>query len=297
MSNEQANTKQAGTEFGLTTTSNRQIGELIREANNLTADQVEQVLAYQKSHNVKFGEAAVALGFVQREHVIWALSQQFDYSYANAEDVSSKLVVASKPFSEYAEEFRELRAHLLNGNYGKASPRRALAVVSAQPGDGKTYFAANLAVAFSQLGGRTLLVDADMRTPTVHTLFGIQAGVGLSGLLAGRSDVQVINPLSSIPSLFVLPVGVLPPNPAELVQRPVFGVVLQDLLHKFDHVIVDTPAASHGPDARVVAAACGHALLIGREGRSQLSDMKTLTDHMRRAGVSVEGAVTNTYSG
>lgn len=297
MNSQYPDMKQAEDAFGLVPVNSRQIGELIQESHNLSAQQVEEILAYQKSNNLKFGEAAVALGIVKREHVIWALSQQFKYSYADAADVSAKLVVASKPFSEYAEQFRDLRAQLLNGPYGKASPKRALAVVSNQSGDGKTYFAANLAVAFSQLGGRTLLVDGDMRSPSIHDLFNIKSDLGLSGLLVGRTDVQVINPVASIPSFFVLPVGVQPPNPSELVQRPIFGAVLKDLLLKFDHVIVDTPAAIHGPDARVIASTCGHALMIGRQGRSELKAMKAFADHIKRMGAKIEGVVTNTFNG
>ena len=92
-------------------TPDRSIGDIIRQTNNLTPDQVERVLAYQREHNLKFGEAAVALGFAKREDVLWALSQQFNYPYTSAAEshIHHELVVANKPFSEQAEVFRRGR--------------------------------------------------------------------------------------------------------------------------------------------------------------------------------------------
>src|SRR5690606_31496730 len=112
-------------------------------------------------------------------------------------------------------------------------PRRALAIVSPNSGDGKTFFSANLAIALSQLGGRTLLVDADMRGPRQHEVFGVEGTAGLSGLLSGRAEANVIIQAPDLPSLFLLPVGITPPNPLELVERPAFGLLLRELLNKF----------------------------------------------------------------
>ena len=88
------------------------------------------------------------------------------------------LVAATDPFGEEAEAFRELRSQLLMGVLADGTARRALAVLSPDVGDGKTFFAANMAISFSQLGGRTLLVDADMRTPRQHLLFGVDSRPG-----------------------------------------------------------------------------------------------------------------------
>ena len=139
-------------------------------------------------------------------------------------------------------------------------------------GDGKTFFAANLAVALAQLGGRTLLVDADMRGPRQHEVFGIEndrrACRASCRAVPSRSVIQQV---AGLPSLFVLPVGITPPNPLELVERPAFGLLMRELLSKFDHVVVDTPAAVFGADAAVIAARCGAALVIARKGRSRAS--------------------------
>src|SRR6218665_3140543 len=156
--------------------TDKSIGKIIAETNKLSEDQVDAVVAYQNQHGGKFGEAAVQLGYVKREDVLWALAQQFHYPYSRQQErdnISQELVVATSPFDNCAEFFRDIRSQLLSGVLSAEKERRALAVTSPDPGDGKTYFAANLAVAFRQLGSRTLLIDADMRPPRLHELFGV----------------------------------------------------------------------------------------------------------------------------
>jgi protein-tyrosine kinase len=277
-------------------TGEKSIGDIIRHTNNLTADQVEKVLAHQKQHGLKFGESAVALGFVKREDVLWALSQQFSYPYSSqGPAVSAELHVASSPFSEVAEAFRDLRSQIITQAYGENMPRKAVAVVSPDIGDGKSFFAANIAVAFSQLGGRTLLVDADMRTPRQQEIFGIESATGLSGILSGRTETNVIKPVEELPSLYVLPVGVVPPNPLELVQRPAFALLMRELLLKFDYVIVDTPAAVHGSDARVIAGACGAAVAIGKAGSTNMDQMRKLTTAITKTSANLVGVILNQH--
>jgi protein-tyrosine kinase len=274
------------------------IGDIIRRVKDLSPDQVAQILTHQREHGVRFGEAAVALGFVSNDDVLWALAQQFHYPYApqgGAPFVDAELVVAANPFSDQSEAFRDLRSQLMMGVLAPGDTRRALAVVSSSVADGKTFMAANLAVAFSQLGGRTLLIDADMRTPRQHRIFGVDNASGLSTMLSGRSEAGSIHHVKNLPSLWVLPVGTVPPNPLELLQRPAFSLLLKELLSKFDHVVVDTPAAVHGADARVAAAACGAALVIGRVDKSRLDAMQGLIARLKKSPAQVAGVVMNDY--
>lgn len=282
---------------GAPSVSEKSIGDIIRQSNNLSADQVEKILVYQRENNLKFGEAAVALGFVKREDVLWALSQQFHYPYngSQSQAISEELVVASKPFSETAEAFRDLRSQLISTVFSGEGPRKAVAVISAEAGDGKSFFAANIAVAFSQLGGRTLLVDADMRSPRQHEIFGVQNSTGLSSILSGRAETNVIRPVGDLPSLYLLPVGVVPPNPLELVQRPAFGLLITELLSKFDYVVVDTPAATHGSDARVITGFCGAAVAIGRKGNSKIQGMQKLINAVQKSSAKVLGVIMNEH--
>lgn len=277
------------------TNAEKTIGEIIRDAHNLTAEQVEQVLAHQKQSGLRFGEAAVALGLIKRESVIWALSRQFNYDFEADASSFPELVVAGKPFSHQAEAFRELRSQLMETVFKPGQRARALAVVSPEVGDGKTYFAANLAVAFSQLGGRTILIDADMRSPRIPEVFKSEMSQGLSAVLAGRCEATVEQPVPSLSNLFLLPVGVAPPNPTELSQRPTFSILLDELAQRFDHIIVDTPAASHGSDARIIASVCGAALLVGRQGSTRMAGLKSLADGLKRAGVKIAGVTLNGF--
>ena len=273
----------------------RSIGDIIAELRSLSADQVEKALAYQRQHSVRFGEAAVALGFASKEDVLFALSQQFHYPYAPEErrNVSPELVALNEPFSSRAESFRALRSQLMMRVFVEGGARQALAVISPDSGDGKTYCAANLAVVLAQLGGRTLLVDADMRSPRMHEVFQISNQAGLSGILSGRADNGVIQQVVGIPSLFVLPVGTTPPNPLELVERPAFAILMRELVAKFDHVVVDTAAGIHGADAAVTAARCGAALVIARKDLSRFAALQELVASFAGSATKLAGMVYN----
>ena len=275
----------------------RSIGDIIAELRNLTADQVAKVLQQQQSTGVRFGEAAVALGLASKDDVLFALSQQFHYPYAPEEQrkLSPELVALNEPFSARAESFRVLRSQLMMRVFMEGEPHRALAVISADDGDGKTYTAANLAITLAQLGGRTLLVDGDMRNPRVHDVFRVANQTGLSGILSGRADKQVIKQVPGIASLMLLPVGTIPPNPLELVERPAFGLLMRELASKFDHVIVDTPAAAFGADAAVIAAKCGSALVVARKNRSSTQALRELVGSLQGAPVKLAGVVYNEH--
>ncbi|MBW8891584.1 MAG: polysaccharide biosynthesis tyrosine autokinase [Burkholderiales bacterium] len=276
----------------------RSIGRIIAAANKLTADQVEQILAHQKKLGVRFGEAAVALGLANGEDVLWALSQQFHYPYApgSATQLSAEVVLAGKPFSVQAEAFRVLRSQINMRLFAAGQQKRAIAVISPEKGDGKSYFAANMAVAMSQLGGRTLLVDADMRNPRQHEIFGLEESrAGLSGILSGRSESNVIRTIPDLPSLFLMPVGTVPPNPTELLERPAFGLLMRELLSKFDYVIVDTPAAEFGADSIIAAAHCGAALVVTRKDATRFAAVQDLVASLSNGPAELAGVVLNEH--
>lgn len=275
----------------------RAIGDIIRELRNLTSQQVEEILAYQRENGVRFGEAAIALRMASSEDVLFALSKQFHYPYAAEEQrkLNPELVALNQPFSYQAESFRGIRSQMMMRLFADEHVRHSVAVTSPDSGDGKTFFAANLAVMFAQLGGRTLLVDGDMRSPRQHEVFNLSNTVGLSGILAGRTESQVIQQVPAVPSLFVITVGATPPNPLELVERPAFGLLMRELTAKFDHVIVDTPAAVFGSDAAVIAARCGAALVVARKNASRLGALQNLVGTLGGTGAKVAGVIVNDY--
>lgn len=275
----------------------RSIGDIISELRDLTAEQVEQVLQHQRENGLRFGESAVALGFATRADVLFALTQQFHYPYAPEErrQVSPELVALRDPFSTRAEAFRRLRSQLMMRVFGDQQGERSLAVISPDTGDGKTYCASNLAVTLAQLGGRTLLVDADLRGPRLHSIFQLPNRAGLSSILSGRGDSQVIQQLAAAPSLFVLTGGTTPPNPLELVERPAFELLMRELARKFDHVVVDTPAAIYGSDASVIAARCGAALLIARKDAGRIAWLQEMVASLGDSTTRMAGVVVNEF--
>lgn len=278
----------------------KSIGQLISEANNLSPTQIEEILDYQRENGVRFGEAAVALGLAKTDDVLWALAQQFHYPYANEgrSTLDPELVVGNAPFTDQAEAFRTIRSHLIMKVYSTEGPRPALAVLSPDSGDGKTYFAANLAASFSQLPGRTLLIDANMRNPRIHELFKLSdRSGGLSSILSGRAASRVIQAVKELPSLFVLPVGPTPPNPLELLERPAFDLLMRELKTKFDRIIVDTPAASQGTDGAVIAARCGAVLLLSNQNKSRMPALNELVKTVNMSSAKIVGAIVNEYGG
>jgi len=204
------------------------------------------------------------------------------------------VVAAADPFGEEADSFRELRTELLESVF-EDDTRRALAVVSPQRGDGKTYVAANLAVAFSHLGRHTLLIDANMRSPALHRLFGIEQSPGLSSILSRRLETNAVHPSREVPGLFLLPAGPVPPNPLELVQQDGFDFLVQDMLERFDYVIVDTPPTARGSDARVIARAAGAALVVGRKDHSRIADLRRMLGAIGNGPAKLAGVVVNDY--
>ena len=275
----------------------RSIGSIISETRNLGAEQVEKILKHQREKGVRFGEAAISLGYASIDDVMYALSQQFHYPYAaqSQRQANPELVTLNKPFGVQAESFRAIRSQIIMRLFNEGQQRRAIAVVSPDSGDGKTFFAANLAVTLAQLGGRTLLVDADLRGPRQHEVFGIPNSAGLSGILSGRAESKVIQQVPGVPTLFVLPVGIKPPNPLELVERPAFGLLIRELLSKFDHVVVDTPAAIYGSDSAVIAARCGAALVVARRGKSLVCSLNDLVANISETPAKISGVVFNEF--
>ncbi len=275
----------------------RSIGSIIAETRHLSADQVEKVLQHQRAKGIRFGEAAIALGYASADDVLFALSQQFHYPYAaeGQRKANPELVALNQPFGVQAESFRAIRSQIMMRLFNEGQSRCALAVVSPDSGDGKSFFAANLAITLAQLGGRTLLVDADMRGPRQHQVFGIPNNAGLSGILSGRAEAKVIQQVPGVPSLFVLPVGITPPNPLELVERPAFGLLIRELLVKFDHVVVDTPAAQYGSDCAVIAARCGAALVIARQHKARMARLEELVSNLAETPAKLAGVIFNEF--
>lgn len=271
------------------------IGQIIRDVRPLSDADLDHILVVQKRMGVRFGEAAVALALVSQKDVMWALSQQFRYPFPREPGIlaASEMVVASDPFGAQAEAFRELRSSVSAAQ--QLTERRPLAVLSQVRGDGRSFVAANLALAFCQLGERTVLVDANLRNPGVHKLLGIPERPSLSSLLSGMPLARPFDRSAQMPQLYVLQAGTPPPNPVELLDRPLFGRLLDELQRNFDRVIVDTACAEGTADARVVAAACRQAVLVGRKHHTPALELNALKSRLHKVGVDVVGVILNDH--
>jgi receptor protein-tyrosine kinase len=271
------------------------IGGLLVESGHITAEEAERVMRLQREKGWRFGDAAVRLGLIARADIEQVLARQFDFPYVipGQSPLRGELVAAYAPFDPRVETFRALRTHLLMRWFKLDLRLKHLAVMSPHRDEGRSYVAANLAVVFSQLGQRTLLVDADMRHPRQHVLFGLQNRAGLSTLLAGRAGLEVIEPIVALPGLSVLPAGPIPPNPQELLGRPGFHAFLGELDQTFDVVILDTPASEGSADAQtIVSRACG-ALLVVRRNHTPVRAVKALSESLVGMGAALMGAVVN----
>ena len=169
---------------------------------------------------------------------------------------------------DFAEAFRALRTNVLFSSAEEGT--RSLVVTSTGPGEGKTMVAANLAIGFAQTGQRVILIDADMRRPRVHEMFKQKQQPGLSNLLVGQRSPSETIRKSSVPGLWLLTAGHLPPNPAELLNSVRFKEFMRLLGGHFDSVIIDSPPIMAVTDAAIAAsAATGIVFVVGSEMTSR----------------------------
>ena len=275
----------------------RAIGALLVQAGKLGPEDVDRILQAQRDDGQRFGAAGMALGLLRQADVDFALSQQFDYTYLRRGEskVSDEVVSAYQPFGRQVEALRALRAELMLRWFDGDPARKTLAVVSEGAKEGRSYVAANLAVVFAQLGGRTLLIDTDLRNSRQHELFGLDNRVGLSSVLSGRAGPEAIQRIPSLENLSVLPAGALPPNPQELLTRPMFGHLLRELAGHVDMILLDSPPAADSADAQTLAMRAGAALVVVRKNGSRMARVQHVAQSVKRTKCTVVGAVLNDF--
>lgn len=266
------------------------MGALFLDAGKISASDAESIIALQKQKGLRFGEAAKALGLINDDDIQKALSQQFNFPFlvTSEHDFSQELVAAYQPFNAQVEALRALRGQLMLRWF--LDVHKTLALVSFNHGEGRSNMAANLAIVFSQLGERTLLIDADLRQPRQHALFKLHDTYGLSDVLAGRADLTGVTRIPGFRDLSVLPAGTIPPNPVELISRGL-KTCLQQLRSQFDVILIDTPPAAQGIDAQIIASHCGGALLMARQHKTRLNDLQMLKEALQDTGSQCVGAV------
>jgi chain length determinant protein tyrosine kinase EpsG len=275
----------------------RAIGALLVQAGKLGQQDVDAILRAQREAGQRFGATGMALGLLCQADVDYALSRQFDYTYLRRGDsaVSDEVVAAYEPFSPQVEALRALRAELMLRWFDGGPLRKVLAIVSEGGKEGRSYLAANLAVVLAQLGGRTLLIDSDLRNSRQHALFGLDNRIGLSGILSGRAGPEAIQRIPGLGNLSVLPAGALPPNPQELLTRPMFGHMLQQFAEHVDMILLDSPPAAESADAQTLAMRAGAALVVVRKSTSRMARVQHVAQSVKRAKSTIVGAVFNDF--
>lgn len=289
------------------------IGRLLLEAGKISPEDAAAIIRQQRQSGQRFGEAALQLGLVKPEDIQYALAQQFDYPYLlpGQGNFSAELVAAYLPYSAEAEGFRALRTQLLLRWFHMG--HKALCLTSAMEGEGVSYQAANLAVVFSQLGEKTLLIDANLRAPRQHVIFNMGNRAGLSETLIGRTK----NAICKIPAfvdLSVLPAGAIPPNPAELLARntlgqllgelpegpevlarSTFGQLLVELSDSYDIILIDAPALATYSDAQSISAVAGGAVFVVHQDYTRLAHLEAAKKLVVGAEAQLLGAVLSSF--
>jgi capsular exopolysaccharide synthesis family protein len=271
--------------------------DLIRLA-RLTELQIAKAHAYGAAHGVTFLEAAAATGVVTREFLMTALSKRYNYPIIEKDGqlatFSAELVVGHEPFGAAAEAIRTMRTSLVSSAVSQGT--RAFVFIGAREGQGTTFLAANLAVAFAQMSVNTLLVDANLRDPRCAAMFGLEPN--REGLADALLHKQLEHPpivRDVLPGLSILPSGGVPPNPQELLCTGDFLALTANLSRNFGIVIYDSPSAMDFGDAYVLASRVGSAIIVGRQNKASFDDLKQVSDKLRANQCAIIGTIANAF--
>ncbi len=234
--------------------------------------------------------------------------EYFDRGVASADDVRRALglstlgvvsrfaegadaLAAGRAGSVEAEMFRTLRSNLRFAHVDK--PRRVVLVTSTGPAEGKSTILANLGVSLAQSGRRTLLVDTDLRRPSLHRIFGFAKGTGLADILAGDVDLDETIRGTPIDGLDAVPCGTVPVNPAELIESTRLQELLVRMRERYDYVLLDSPPAGGLVDASLLSSLADGAIFVVEPRRYDWRMLRSTLAQLSRAGSRVYGAVLN----
>jgi capsular exopolysaccharide synthesis family protein len=206
---------------------------------------------------------------------------------------AAALVSYLEPQSEIAEAYRTLRTSILLSTAGQ--PPQVLVFTSALPQDGKTMTSVNIAFIMAKQGKRVLLVDADLRRPSVHKAFGIRPPAGLSNVLSGGAKWQDAVQPTMEPNLFLIASGPLPPHPSELLGSGMMQDLVRDWRREFDHVIIDSPPVLSVTDAVLLAVQADAVTLVVRSGQTTMGAVRNASDLLLHLKAPLRGIVLNAF--
>jgi succinoglycan biosynthesis transport protein ExoP len=225
------------------------------------------------------------------EHKAMRRSNRFLGHAAHNGNSPPSLVSFHEPQSEIAEAYRALRTSILLSTVGQ--PPQTIVITSAVPQDGKTMTSINAAIVLAQQGKRVLLVDGDLRRPSIHKAFNLQPEAGLSNILSGGakwSDAV----LSTIqPNLFLIPSGPLPPQPSELLGSALMQDLVEQWRKSYDHIIVDSPPILSVTDAVLLSILGDMVILVVRSGQTMTGAVRRARDLLLNVKARTLGIVLN----
>ncbi len=201
------------------------------------------------------------------------------------------MIVSHNPKSSISEVYRLLRTKI--PFFSKDQELKTVMVTSSQPGEGKTTTISNLAVTYAQEGKKVLLIDADMRKPSLHRVFSQINHQGLSSLLTGHSSIQESVQETSIDNLWLLPSGPVPANPSELIDSSGMRELLHQIKDEYDVILVDTPSVLSVSDSVIVSALCDGVIMVAAAGKVKKDHLKKAKEQLDHVNARMLGIVLN----
>ncbi|MCM3756311.1 CpsD/CapB family tyrosine-protein kinase [Sporosarcina aquimarina] len=205
-----------------------------------------------------------------------------------------KLITVENPKSIVSEQYRTVRTNIHFSTTD--DDLRSILFTSSSPSEGKSTSAANIAIVFAQEGRRVLLIDADMRKPTMHHTFHINNGRGLSSLLTRQATMQEVIIDSEIENLFLMPCGPIPPNPAELIGSRTMKVLIEQLNNDFDLIVFDAPPLLSVADAQILSNECDGTILVVNTGSTEKEAALKAKETLQSANARILGVLMNNYT-
>lgn len=192
------------------------------------------------------------------------------------------IITEINPKSPISEAYRTLRTNI---DFSAVDEQlQVIVVTSAGPGEGKSTTAANIAVTYAQADKKVLLIDADLRKPTMHHTFSVSNRRGLTNILTGQALLSEVASEVRIPNLSLLPSGPIPPNPSEMLASKKLAALLDELKRLYDYIIIDTPPALAVTDAQIIASRCDGVVLVidsGKVKRELAIKAKSNLEHVK----------------
>ena len=230
----------------------------------------------------------------KKVHKQTIVAPQIDPVDVKVEQWDERLVIASENFSGVAESFRKLRTLILHPESDK--PARSVLVLSADPQEGKSFVCANLGVSFAHgLGVQALMIDCDLRRPSLQNLFGLNSSKGLVNYLRDGEDLSRLILATELPNLTIIPAGLPPDNPSELVTSDKMTFMIEELTSRDDDrlILLDTPPFQSASETVFLAQLVDKVVLVVRWGKSGRENVKKMVDQIGRE--KIIGVVFNAF--